>query len=128
MIRAHIYDRYGFGGFGLNVAIVMHPSEGAFDTKARILHFDGDGRESWDEIEQYEPIGRPTFHLPEGADRALLEALNAHFGNVEDARMLRKDHDAERARVDKLTDAMVEIARTATRPPEPWPLGMHPVT
>ena len=41
------------------------------------------------------------LHLSDDVARALYEALSVHFGgNVVDATRLRKDYDAERARVD----------------------------
>ena len=46
----------------------------------------------------------PTFHLRDEEARALLEALIRHYQGAEDTRSLRKDYDAERARVDKFID------------------------
>lgn len=43
--------------------------------------------------------------------RTLLAALLRHYNGADDARMLRKDYDAERARVDKLLDALVAVQR-----------------
>jgi hypothetical protein len=54
----------------------------------------------------------PTLSLHEASARALLQALLRHFDGGEDTRSLRKDYDAERSRVDKLTDALIEIAKT----------------
>jgi hypothetical protein len=43
------------------------------------------------------------LHLQEDDARAIYEALADHFGHAgHDTRALRKDYDAERARVDKL--------------------------
>lgn len=52
-----------------------------------------------------EPLG-----IREDMLRVLHQGLLRHFDGADDARMLRKDYDAERARVDKLIDL-------ATRPP-----------
>lgn len=49
--------------------------------------------------------------LPDGAARALLDALSQHYGGTGDTRQVRRDLDAERSRVDKLTDAVIDIAR-----------------
>lgn len=49
--------------------------------------------------------------LPECAARALLDALSQHFGGTNDTRQARRDFEAERARSDKLTDALVAIAK-----------------
>ena len=47
------------------------------------------------------PSDDAFLHLPNDVARALYEALSRHFGgNVVDATRLRKDYDAERARVD----------------------------
>lgn len=51
---------------------------------------------------------KPTCRLPMEMGRELLEALMRHYHGADDARMLRKDYDAERARVDKILDALVE--------------------
>jgi hypothetical protein len=40
----------------------------------------------------------------------LLDALSRHFGGTGDVRQLRKDHDAERARVDKLIGTLSTVA------------------
>jgi hypothetical protein len=41
--------------------------------------------------------------------RALLAALLRHYNGADDARMLRKDYDAERARVDRLIGALLPV-------------------
>lgn len=56
---------------------------------------------------QYES---PTMILPTGMALALLDALARHFGGTGDVRQLRKDHDAERARVDKLIGTLSTVA------------------
>jgi hypothetical protein len=53
----------------------------------------------------------PTIRLRESQALALLTALQRHFEGGEQVARLRKDYDAERARVDKLTDAVLEIAK-----------------
>jgi hypothetical protein len=52
-------------------------------------------------------IAEPTFRLPEGVARALLDALAAHFGGAPEVQTLRKDYIAERARVDKMIDHLI---------------------
>lgn len=58
----------------------------------------------------------PTIMLPSGMARALLDALAQHFGGTGDVRQLRKDHDAERARVDKLIGTLSEVATRGGQP------------
>lgn len=53
------------------------------------------------------PIVGPALRLTNGAGRALLDALAEHYGGVSSLRALRNDYDRERARVDKLTDALI---------------------
>lgn len=50
----------------------------------------------------------PSLTLREEHARALLDALITHFNGGENTRQLRKDYDAERARVDRLLDALVK--------------------
>lgn len=50
------------------------------------------------------------LRLPEGAARALYEALGEYFGGRPVAITDREDLKVERGRVDKLQDAMVAIA------------------
>lgn len=50
------------------------------------------------------------FQLEEGAARALLDALSAHFGGSGDVRLARQDLVSERKRVDQLTTALITIA------------------
>lgn len=52
----------------------------------------------------------PTVDVPTEMARALLDALAQHFGGTGDVRQLRKDHDAERARVDKLIGTLSTVA------------------
>lgn len=56
----------------------------------------------------------PTMYLDEDAGRALLDALAAYFGGTGEVQTLRRDYDAERARVDRLIDKL--LADTALRP------------
>lgn len=55
---------------------------------------------------------RVWLRLPEDDLRAIYEALADHFGHAgHDVRALRKDYDAERARVDKLIGNLIGGAR-----------------
>lgn len=49
----------------------------------------------------------PTMRLNPDAARALFDALASFYGGIEDARSLRGDYDAERARVDKMLATML---------------------
>lgn len=50
----------------------------------------------------------PELHIEESVAKALLEALAEHFGGTADTRTLRRDYDAERARVDRLIGKLLE--------------------
>lgn len=56
-------------------------------------------------MEPTDPAGvdvPPTLLLSEVHARVLLDALAAHFGGTSEVQTLRRDYDAERARVDLL--------------------------
>jgi hypothetical protein len=59
---------------------------------------------------RWQPFGPdedpPTITIPDDVARALLDALSAHYGGTGDTRALRRDYDAERARVDRLIAAL----------------------
>lgn len=50
----------------------------------------------------------PTISLRDDEAHALLEELLRHYQGSENTRQLRKDYEAERARVDKLIDRWVK--------------------
>lgn len=58
--------------------------------------------------------GPPPLRIPTDAARALYDALAQHFGGTSNSKQLRADYDAERARVDKLTDTVITIAARST--------------
>lgn len=68
-------------------------------------------------IEFTEPEGyEPILSMSNEEARELLRALAAHFGGaVEDTRSLRRDYDAERGRVDKLIDHLIEVDAIGAR-------------
>jgi hypothetical protein len=58
---------------------------------------------------------QPWVRLDDGAARALLDALTAHYGGSSDQRQLRADYDAERRRLDKMLDW---VMRTSVAVPD----------
>lgn len=56
---------------------------------------------------QEAPGGPDLLHVEEPIARALYDALAEHYGHAAPGRHLRLDYDAERRRVDKLTDAII---------------------
>src|SRR5690348_4972406 len=67
---------------------------------------DGSSTISYDHEPVREPA-EPSFRVDEDEARALLQELIRFFDGGEDTRTLRRDYDAERSRVDKLTDALI---------------------
>lgn len=69
-----------------------------------------DGNGMTFEVEPYDSQSEHCLIFDDEVARALLDVLAKHFGGTGDTRQLRKDHDAERARVDKLTTALITVA------------------
>lgn len=107
MIRTRVGPDYLSGG--VVIAITQHEEGGH---GRHILHL-GPHRER-----QWEPtspgvLTEPTLVLDDDEAMSLMNALVSHYQGVDDQRALRKDYDDERARVDKLTDAVISIAQKA---------------
>ena len=102
-IRAYVSDD-SFGGFTVRIALVIEQ-----ENEQPMLIRLGDGLIG--AVEAIEPgtILEPTLTLPADHARALLDGLTRHYRGAEDTRALRRDYDAERARVDKLTGALIAI-------------------
>ena len=109
MIRAYVTVQPM--AYLLAVSIVRHVEDDS--SRAHVLHLsggeNGSTRQSWDLIESGDAVA-PTFILAMDEAQALLAALHNHFQGLDDQRALRADYDAERRRVDKLTEAVIEIA------------------
>ena len=100
MIEAYVYDN-DFGR-SVSVSIVRHDSAD-FQYVLRL----SDVGNKWEKITQEGVQVAPSFTLEQQFARPLLDALSRHYSGAEDTRALRKDYDAERARVDKLTDHLI---------------------
>jgi hypothetical protein len=114
MIRAYVHETMSFG---YDVAISILNEQSGDDNGRpyrRVLHLRDDGAREWAELDYNSPLA-PTFTLHHDEAAAVLAALTNHYQGADDQRALRKDYTDERARVDKLTDAVIDIARsTAT--------------
>jgi hypothetical protein len=108
VIRVQIAERFAFG-FGVAILIADRPGENAAGMPYRALRFGEGGSREWEQVTTYAGHG-PTLVLEEDEARALLDALTRYYHGAEDTRALRKDYDAERSRVDKLTDAVIGLA------------------
>lgn len=74
----------------------------------KVTAITADGVET-DAVDEAVVWDRP-LRMPTAAAQVLYDALARHFGGTSNSRQLRADYDAERARVDKLTDAVLTIA------------------
>jgi hypothetical protein len=113
VIRALVGDDPN--SFGVRIAIINQPEDGAYPRE--VLRIVGDEKGvhhfSWLQVEPM-ALAEPTMQIPAEFARALLDGLQRYFQGAEDTRALRQDYDAERKRVDKLTDALISIAGTRT--------------
>jgi hypothetical protein len=107
-------------GLGVRIAIVNMPADGE-PGPAEVMHlvpFGDTITDRWDQVQNGAVI-EPTLILPESAARALLTSLGRHFDGAEDMRALRRDYDAERQRVDRLTGALIQLAAGLLADPAP---------
>jgi len=108
VIRVQIAEGFAFG-FGVAILIADRPGDGQMGGPYRALRIGQGYEREWEEVTEYAGHG-PTLVLEEDEARALLDALTRYYSGAEDTRALRKDYDAERGRVDKLTDAVIGLA------------------
>lgn len=108
MIRIRIADDWMAGGIA--IAIVMEPpAESVIDPIRQIARVDG----SYVRFEPFDPMvmGDPTLRLRDEIARPLLDALLRYYQGASDMHTARSDLLHERGRVDKLTDAVIELAK-----------------
>jgi hypothetical protein len=67
------------------------------------------GREVTQQTDHGVEVNVDPLTLRDDMARSLLAALLRHYNGADDARMLRKDYDAERARVDRLIGALLPV-------------------
>jgi hypothetical protein len=97
-------------GLGVRIAIVNMPADGE-PGPAEVMHlvpFGDTITDRWDQVQNGAVI-EPT----------LLTSLGRHFDGAEDMRALRRDYDAERQRVDRLTGALIQLAAGLLADPAP---------
>ena len=122
MIRAQVHRDWN--SFGVAILLTEQLDDDTRPREIVRLVAPESGRPSFklEEINFARPV-EPTLALPDDMARALLDALMQHYQGAEDTRALRRDYDAERARVDKLTDALIgiagELASPAVELPDP---------
>lgn len=99
-LKAHIGD--DLMRAGIQVVFVQQHSDGSRNVYAP-------GGDTSQRITPDDPTASNIVPLSLRDDeaRVLLAALHTYFGGADDTRLLRKDYEAERARVDKLIDAWI---------------------
>jgi hypothetical protein len=117
VIRVQIAEGFAFG-FGVAILIADRPGDGHMGGPYRALRLGPGYEREWEEVTSpaHGPSG-PTFTLEDDEARALLDALTRYYNGAEDTRALRKDYDAERARVDKLTATLGDVVKALVSEP-----------
>jgi hypothetical protein len=116
MIKAHVADHSY--GFGVAILIADRPGDGQMGGPYRALRIGQGYEREWEEVT--DPRLGPseaTLTLEDAEARALLDALTRYYHGAEDTRALRRDYDAERARVDKLTAALGDVVKALVSEP-----------
>lgn len=110
-VRAHVVDNLPLAG--VDVVLVQQTDQG------RVVWGPGSSRRCFvrDAVTP-DPDEVDVLHLTDDDARALLAGLLQHYQGSEDLRGLRRDYDAERARVDRLIDHLIapvpEVPRVRT--------------
>ena len=67
---------------------------------------------TWEEHDEQAILpSRPSLWLPAELGRAVLDELAGHYGGTGEVRTLRRDYEAERARVDNLIGHLIGVPR-----------------
>lgn len=111
MIRTHVHE--DVTAMNVAISIIAHPGEGV---TPQILRYAPGGYTSWEDVPTDGQPVTPSLTLGQFEARSVLDVVMAHFHGTDDARALRRDYDAERARVDKLTDAVIGMAYVLAAP------------
>lgn len=105
MIQARVSDYMLMDG----VAVMITDKREGGNRRVRRFHRDTNVVE-WEEITDPAIGVEATMILSNDEARALLDALLRHYQGASDMHTVRSDLLHERARVDKLTDAVIEAA------------------
>lgn len=109
-VRAHVTPDYA--RFGVAVTVVRRVENAAY----MLVPGDEATFDEWRLLNPDVVAEGSTYRFPDDVATALLDALLDHYRGGHDARQLRKDYDAERARVDKLIDVLVTPVSTLAVP------------
>jgi hypothetical protein len=113
MIRAYIHDSYMAGDLAVSILNEFEPDPGQQPARLILRLGDNGANPSWEPLDYSLTGPKPTLTLGHAAAHALLAALTNHYQGVDDQRMLRKDYDDERKRVDGLIHVLTDVARGA---------------
>lgn len=92
---------------GVSITFGMRYPNGSM----RILRFGDNESMTWEEHEPYTMIDKPTMRLQDDFARALYAELGRYYGaQADDTRLLRKDYDDERLRVNAMMLRYHELA------------------
>lgn len=100
IIRAHVQPDYPRHGIGIHLIQDLGGERYAIGQPTEIIMAELDDQGIHHE---------PTLRIPDALGRSLLDALTTHYGGATDLRSLRKDYDAERARVDRLIGHLIGL-------------------
>ena len=114
MLRGYaVQERFGDA---VALSLVRHPEPGSYPLQPHILRIgrpDMEGVQRFNEWEEFDPMQagpEPTLRLRMDEALELASALaELQHGNAE-LRSLRRDYEAERARVDKLIGTLSTVA------------------
>lgn len=112
MIRGYAVPKLFGDAFA--VSLVEHPEPGYDIGRPRILRLVPDAtgnsvRGEWVEFDEHDTV-EPTMHLSAREVFALADAIAEIRSGTAEHRALRKDYDAERARVDGLIKTLGVVA------------------
>lgn len=109
MIKAFaVTDIYGAS---ISISVVNYANDNDSLDGARILRIHENGRKEWEPVEEGAYPVKPTFQLGVYEAFAIADALAELRTAVPEVRALRSDYIEERRRVDRLIEALIEVAK-----------------
>lgn len=111
-LKVLVNDNFAFASDHVAIAIVLQHNQ----DERSVMHFSEEGYARWDPVEPFHLGGQgttPTFTIPNGTARALLDALMRHYQGASDMHTVRSDLLHERGRVDRLITAVVDLSDKA---------------
>lgn len=113
-IRIAITDSFDVDGLAVTIGLRIDPSI------TRVGRINEYGSVQYEDVDPNTNI-TPTVRLSHDIARALLDALLRYYGGAPDSHTVRADLVHERGRVDKMLDALMDLAS------RPQSIQVHPV-